>query len=462
MTSINDSNDDPSKGQSCDLLLTGGAVITMDDQAKIFEPGAVAIHGSRIVAVGEVADLIHLPAKRTIDCSGSAVIPGFVSAHDHLFQNAARGLGEGLDFRVWLPDFMMPLAATMTKEEVTAAVTMASIEQARSGTTAVLDHHYAGTDLETTTAVADAVESVGLRGAIGLGLGREQPYPLEEQLTRAAETIDTRPAGSKVEIWPAPGDIIYNDQDFIVSAVELARSKGIGWHTHCSQYKTDPDVYMEEHGIRPVNWLDEAGLLGPDAHIAHMIFLDAEEVALAGESNTGIAYCPVSHGIFGLGTMKLRGLLEAGASIGLGYDGAVAGFRNDMFEQMKLAGMIQRLQSMDPTKSGPREALGLATRGGAEFLGLEAGILRPGLLADMAVVSLQGAHMTPRPAPIPAVAYTARSSDVEMTLVGGEIIFENGRCTKIDEDLAMEEAHARSSELLDRLNLSSEIDPRIQ
>lgn len=445
--------------QSCDILLTGGAMITMDTDAQIFEPGAVAIKGDRITAVGHEIDLNHLSAKRVVDCSDRAVIPGFVSAHDHLFQNAARGLGEGLDFRVWLPEFMMPLAASMTRDEVRAAVTMAAVEQARSGTSAVLDHHYAGTDLETTKAVADAVESVGLRGAIGHGMGREQPYPQEEQLARAAEAIDARPAGSKVEIWPAPHDIIYNDQDFVISAVELARSKNVGWHTHCSQYKTDADVYLAEHGTRPVIWLEEAGLLGPDAHIAHMIFLNDEEVALAGESRTGIAYCPVSHGIFGLGTMRLKDLFEAGASIGLGYDGAVAGFRNDMFEQIKLAVIIQRLQSMDPTESGPKQALALATRGGAEFLGIEAGVLSPGLLADITVVSLEGPHMTPRPAPIPAVAFAARSADVEMTIVGGEIIFEHGSCTKVDEQSVMEEAQGRATDLIKRLNLPVEIDP---
>ena len=153
----------------CDLLLSGGAVITMDDERRILEPGAVAVTGDRISAVGSPADLGRLDAARTIDCRGAAVIPGFVSAHDHLFQNAARGLGEGVDFRVWLPDFMFPLALNMTRDEAVAAVTMTIVEQVRTGTTAVLDHHYAGTDIETTLAVAEAVERVGMRGAIGRG-----------------------------------------------------------------------------------------------------------------------------------------------------------------------------------------------------------------------------------------------------------------------------------------------------
>lgn len=441
----------------CDLVLSGGAVITMDDERRVLDPGAVAITGDRISAVGAPEDLAHLAAARTIDCRGSAVIPGFVSAHDHLFQNAARGLGEGVDFRVWLPDFMFPLALNMTRTEAVAAVTMTIVEQVRSGTTAVLDHHYAGTDIETTLAVAEAVERVGMRGAIGRGLGREQPYPESEQLDMMAAAIDARPAGSKVEIWPAPGDIIYNGQDFVGASVQLARDKGVGWHTHCSQYKTDPDVYLAEHGIRPVRWLHEAGMLGPDGHFAHMIFLDDTEVECAGETSTAIAYCPISHGVFGLGTMRLAELRSAGAIIGLGYDGAVAGFRNDMFEQMKMAVMIQRLKAMDPTLSGPAEALELATREGARFMGIDAGILTPGKLADIAVVSLQGAHMIPRPAPVAAVAYSARSSDVEMTIVGGEVVYEDGACTRVDEDEVMAEATACTERLLSRLDLDLSI-----
>lgn len=439
--------------ERCDLLLTGGAVITMDDARRVLDTGAVAVTADRIVAVGTPDELSHYQAARTIDCRGTAVIPGFVSAHDHLFQNAGRGLGEGLDFREWLPDFMFPLALNMTREEAVAAVTMTIVEQVRGGTTAVLDHHYAGTSLETTLAVAEAVERVGMRGAIGRGMGREQPYSVEEQLEIMAAAIDARPAGSKVEVWPAPGDIIYNDQDFVVAAVELARDKGVGWHTHCSQYKTDADVYLAEHGVRPVLWMYEAGILGPDCHIAHMIFLDDEEVERAGETHTGIAYCPVSHGMFGLGTMRLADLRRSGAVIGLGYDGAVAGFRNDMFEQMKTAVMIQRLAAQDPTLSGPAEVLELATREGARFLGIDAGILAPGKLADITVVCIEGAHFTPRMEPVPAVAYAARSSEVRMTIVGGEVIFENGRCTKVDEDDVMAEAQASVDRLLDRLDL---------
>ena len=151
--------------------------------------------------------------------------------------------------------------------------------------------------------------------------------------------------------------------------------------------------------------------------------------------------------------MRLRELREAGAVVGLGYDGAVSGFRTDMFEQMKMAAMIQRLHTLDNTAVDSGEALELATREGARYLGIDAGVLAPGQLADIAVVSLEGAHLTPLRDPVAAVAYSARGSDVTMTIVGGQVVYEDGRCTRVDEKAVMAEAQARSDALLARIDL---------
>src|SRR6059036_3821971 len=146
----------------CDLLLTGGCVVTIDDERRVLDPGAVAIAGDRIVAVGSPEELSVVRPGRTVDCSGMAVIPGLVDCHKHLFQGLARGLGEGLGGWRWLAEFMWPYAGAITQEETRAAALLGSIEAARAGTTAVLDHHYGRADAATTLAVADALETVGL------------------------------------------------------------------------------------------------------------------------------------------------------------------------------------------------------------------------------------------------------------------------------------------------------------
>ena len=450
---------------SCDLLLTGGAVVTVDDTRRVLEPGAVAIAGDRIVAVGPVGELATVSATRTIDCSGKAVIPGFVDCHNHFFQFITRGLGEGMELWPWLADFMWPVATNITRDEAVAAVRLAALEAVRSGTTAVVDNHYAPTDLASTLAVADAIEEVGLRGTVARGMtGRatdvardlqlEQgmfPYSLEDELAITREAIEAR-RGRQVGVWPAPLNIIYVAQELVRDAVSLARELETGWHAHCCEFHTDPVTYPKYYGKGAVEWLADEGLLGNGATLAHMIFLSDDDVARVGETKTGVAYCPVSHQYMGLGVMRLRALRSSGAAVGLGYDGA-SGHRQDMFEQMKQAILLQRVESLDPTISKAEEALELATREGAAYLGVEAGVLAPGMLADIAVVDLRGAHTTPWHRTVAALAYSAYAADVDMTIVGGRIVVEGGHSTTIDEEAVMADAQQRADELVRRCGL---------
>jgi 5-methylthioadenosine/S-adenosylhomocysteine deaminase len=458
--------------EACDLLLTGGSVVTVDDARRVIEPGAVAIVGDRIVAVGSPSELGRWRASRTIDCRGKAVTPGFVDCHNHMFQFIGRGLGEGLALWPWLADFMWPLSTRIRPEEAAAAARLASVESVRAGFTAVTDNHYAATDFDTTLAVASALEGVGQRGAVVRGMMGEATdiarrgrlaggmfrYSTNEELDITRSCMEARPRGSRVTIWPAPENIIYCDQDLVRRAVELAHDFGTGWHTHCSEARTDPEYYLEFYGIRPVDWLQREGLLGDGATIAHGIFLDDHEVEAIGSTATGVAYCPVSHAYIALGVMRLRDLRRAGAVVGLGTDGA-SGHRQDPFEQMKMSILLQRVHTLEPTASTAEEALELATREGARYLGIDAGQIAVGKLADLAVIDLERPHLTPRHRTVPALVYSATPADVVMTIVGGEIVYEGGSCTRVDEVEVMAEAQSRAEDLVRRAGLEGLREP---
>jgi 5-methylthioadenosine/S-adenosylhomocysteine deaminase len=452
--------------RACDLLLTGGAVVTVDDERRVIDPGAIAVAGDRIVAVGTPAELRHFRAARTIDTSGQAITPGFVDCHNHMFQLIARGLGEGMDLWPWLANFIWPLSTQIRPEEAAAAARLAAVESARAGFTAVTDNHYAPTDVDTTLAVAQALETVGLRGVVARGMmgeptavarkgglaGEMFRYSTDEELDITRACMEMRPPGSRVAVWPAPENIIYCDQDLIRQSVALAREFGAGWHTHCSEVRTDPDYYLEFYGIRPVHWLADEGLLGQGATIAHGIYLEDGEVEAIGSTATGVAYCPASHQYIGLGVMRLRDLRLAGGVVGLGTDGA-SGHRQDPFEQMKMAVLLQRVHALDPAAATAEEALELATREGARYLGIDAGQIAAGRLADLAVIDLQRPHLTPRHRAVSALVYSATPADVVMTIVAGEIVYENGACTRVDEAEVMSEAQARAEDLVRRAGL---------
>jgi 5-methylthioadenosine/S-adenosylhomocysteine deaminase len=453
----------------CDLLLRGGHVITVDDDGRVLDSGSVAISGDRIVAVGTDAELEGWTAARVVDCRNRAVIPGLVDCHNHLFQALVRGLGEGLSIWPWLREFMWPYAIAISADEARAAVSLGVVEALRAGTTTVIDHHYAPTDVGTVLAVAEIIETSGLRGVVARGiLGRKTAvaenrglpdemyrYSTRDELSMTRECMQERPVGSKVTVWPGPLNLAYLDQGLFRSSVDLARQCESKWHTHCSEGKGDPTSYLDAYGVRPVAWLRSEGLLDERATLAHAIWLDAEEIYAIGNAGAGVAHNPVSNGYMASGRMPLRELQESGAVIGLGTDGPSAGHRQDLFESMKYALFMQRLGTLDPTEMRCEQALEMATRHGARVAGVDAGVLATGKLADVAVVRLDAPHLRPLNSPVATVVYSALSSDVDMTICGGKIVVENGRCTLVDEEKAIADAEAASDRLLARSGIGA-------
>jgi 5-methylthioadenosine/S-adenosylhomocysteine deaminase len=321
--------------------------------------------------------------------------------------------------------------------------------------------------VDSTLAVASAIETVGLRGVVARGIfgpitdvarSRDLPptlfrYTAKEEIALTEACIGARPAGSRVAIWPAPINPTYVDVDLTMSAVELARRSGVRWHTHCSEVRVDTEVSRSRYGMAPMEWLHREGLLGTDTTIAHAIWLSDAEIELLGSTRTGVAHNPVANGYLASGVARIRELRRAGALVALGTDGPGGGQRQDPFESMKAAVLLQRVTSLDPGALTAEDALELATREGARLLGTQAGSLSPGRLADVAVVDLTGAHVTPLHRSVSALVHSARASDVTMTVVGGEVVFEGGRCVRIDEAAVIAEAQGRAHELVERLGL---------
>lgn len=459
----------PPSPKRCDLLLTGATVITVDDARNVHLPGAVAVSGSRIVAVGTASELADWRADTVIDCGGRAVLPGFVDGHNHLSQALARGLGEGMSIVPWLCEFMWPYSIAMTREDAVAAARLGAVEALRAGTTTVIDNHYAPSDAATTLAVADVIEDAGLRGAVARGVigertaiaaRRGQPsglfrYGNADELAITREAMQHRPRGSKVEVWPAPLNLTYVDQEVVRGCVELAAEFDTRWHTHCCESSGDPTSYVEEYGLRPVQWLDKEGLLDHRATLAHAIWLDEHEIEQVGAAGAGVAHNPASNAYLASGTIRLRELRKHGATVALGSDGPSCGHRQDLFEAMKLSIFAQRLATLDPTAARAEDALVLATREGARYAGIDAGVLEPGRLADIIVVDLDRPHLRPLHRAVSSLVYAARGSDVETTIVGGRIVYDKGRCLLVDEEAAMAQAQYRAERLVARAGMTA-------
>jgi 5-methylthioadenosine/S-adenosylhomocysteine deaminase len=455
--------------RSCDLLLTGGTVVTVDGAASVHDPGYVAITANRIVGVGPAGDRFGWAAAEEIDCRGKAVLPGFVDGHNHLYQALARGLGEGMSIVPWLCEFMWPYSIAVNHDDAVAGAELGVVEALRTGITTIIDNHYAPSDLDTTLAVADVIERAGARGAVARGIvgertavaaERGQPpalfrYTHDDEIAITRDAMRSRPHDAKVSIWPAPLNLTYVDQELVAAGVALARALDTRWHTHCCEGSHDPHSYVDAYGLRPVQWLAKEGLLDRRATLAHAIWLDDDDLQQVIESGAGVAHNPTSNAYLASGTAPVPELRSANVPIALGTDGPSCGHRQDMFELMKQTVFLQRLHTLDPTALRAADALELATREGARYAGVDAGVLAEGRLADVVVVDLGKPHLQPVHDIVATLVYSARGSDVDVTIVDGQVVYRDGRCTLIDEQAAIAHARERADLLLARAGITT-------
>ena len=442
-------------------------MVTLDDDRRVIEGGAVAVSGNRIAAVDAADRVDRSAAGRVIDCTGAVVLPGFIDCHSHLAQVLIRSLGEGLPVWEWLSELTFPVADAITIDEAVAGTRLAAVEAVRAGITCIVDNQYMPADPETTKAVADAIESVGARGAVARGMTGTKPpamafrasgsrpnyFTTGEELAIMDELLSGWSRDRLVALWPGPLNIAYNDQEMIAGCVDLARRFGVKWHTHCCESSGDPDVYRQAYATTPIAWLQREGLLGPEATFAHATWLNDAEIEALADSGASVAHNPVSNAYLGSGTMCLPEMLAAGVVVGLGTDGPAVGHRQDPFEVMKQAAFAQRLRTGNPAVIDSQAILGTAARGGARFTGLDAGVLAPGRLADVIVVDVSGPKHYPRHNTAAAIVNSASGADVRTVVVDGRIVVEDSRCVTTDEQEAIHDARRAAANLADRAGL---------
>lgn len=453
-----------------DLIIEGGYVLTMDRHRPVIADGSVAVAGEAVVAVGTARDVeeSYPLAGSRIDASGCLVMPGLIDAHTHLFQTLGRGLGDGLALIAWLRDFMFPLAKHITSTDAAAAVRLSSLMAVLAGTTSVVDNHYAPTDTATTLAVASAIDSVGLRGAVARGIfgsrveGSDRmgvpdafhAYTATEELRIMAECLGERPSGSRVEVWPMPENVVYVDRNLIAECAQLAAEHDLRWQAHCSEARDEVVIFSDVYGERPVEWLSRAGLLGPRATLAHAIWLDDGEVAAMGAAGACAVHLPVCNQVVSSGVMRLGELLEAGATVALGSDGTAVGGQS-IFEAMKSAYALHRLSRMDPTWPPSETLLELACNHGARLLGKPVGVITEGALADLVVVDLQSPRFVPAQRLVMALTMVGHGCDVRDVIVDGEVVVRRGESTRVDHHEVM----AKAREAAERVAGAAGLEP---
>ncbi|MBT8415389.1 MAG: 8-oxoguanine deaminase [Boseongicola sp.] len=382
------------------LIKNAETIITMAGEDVL--GGDILIEGGVIRAVG--TDL-EASGAEVIEARGCVVTPGLVNTHHHLFQTLTKAVPGGQDALLfgWLQT-LYPIWARFGPDEMRVSTLLGLSELALSGCTTSSDHLYLfpnGARLDDTIWAAGEVELRfhPTRGSMSIGESAgglppdhlvEAEAAILEDCIRVIDAFHDPAPGSMVRVGVAPCSPFSVSRDLMRDAAVLARDKGVRLHTHLAENDEDIAYSLEKFGCRPGQYAEDLGWTGDDVWHAHCVKLDAQEIDLFARSRTGVAHCPCSNCRLGSGIAPVRAMRDAGVRVGLGVDGSASNDMANLIGEARQAMLLQRVQG-GADKMAAREALEIATVGGAEVLGRDdIGRLKPGMRADIAVWDVRG------------------------------------------------------------------------
>ncbi len=430
------------------MVITGGIVVTMDRTGRILSPGAVAIDGREIVAVdaaGAIAS--RFDGRESIDASGQVIMPGLVNTHTHAPMVLYRGLADDLALMEWLQKYIFPAEAkTLSREFVRAGTRLAALEMIQSGTTTYADMYYFEEE------IAKVTREAGLRGVLGQTIIQ---FPVAdaktpgEGLARAEAFITQFSADELIVPAIAPHSMYTLDAATLKAVRALADRTRAPILIHLAETADEIKTSRERHKVTPVQYLESLGFWGPRTLAAHGVWLTAPDMAILARRHVGVSHNPESNMKLASGEARVVDLRRAGVVVGLGTDGAASNNDLDMFEALRQAAFLAKLQTRDPRALPARTALEMATIDGARALGMdrEVGSLEAGKRADVITVSMTAARQTPMYDPLSHLVYATRGDDVRTTIVNGRVLMRNRRVLTLDEGTVLSEARALAEEV---------------
>jgi 5-methylthioadenosine/S-adenosylhomocysteine deaminase len=426
--------------QQVNTLFTNALILTMDETFTQYFPGAVAVKGDSIVAVGIEDEIkIEYSAIETIDCKGKILMPGLINAHTHAPMTLLRGLADDLRLDVWLMGYMMPVEREFVSPEfVRLGTLIACAEQIRSGVTTFNDMYYFEED------VAKAAADVGMRAVCGQTV-MKFPAPdaasYEDSLAMARDFIQRWKDHPLIVPAVSPHAPYTCTAEILRAAAELAKEFDVPLHTHLAETAFEVENMRRENGIPVIPYVKKQGLFEAKVIAAHCVHIDTGEMRTLMHAHAGIAHNPSSNLKLASGFAPVMKMLETGLDVGIGTDGPASNNDLDMFEEVRLAALIAKAVTNDPTSLPASQALLMATRLGAQALhiGHLTGSVEVGKRADLILVDVSPLHNSPsfhRAADnaYAQIVYASKSTDVSDVMVNGKWLMREHQLLTVKED----------------------------
>lgn len=422
-----------------DIIISNAMIVTMDEDSRIIENGAIVIIGDKIHALGTMDEILEeYSAPKIIDGRNKLVMPGLINTHTHSPMTIFRGFADDLPLQEWLYEHIFPVEAEfINKENVIAGSKLAMLEMLKSGTTTFNDMYYYADE------IAKVAEKAGIRAVISEGLidyavpNSETP---EQGIEYTEKMIQKWADHPLVTICVAAHAPYSSSADLIKTSKALADKYNVPFNIHVAETKKEFDQMTELYGLTPVEYLDSLGVLGENVVAAHGIHLTDRDIEIFVERGVGIAHNPECNMKLASGVAPVPAILAKGGKVGLGTDGVASNNNLDMFDEMKIAAILHKLFNNDPTVLDAKTAIELATIRGAEVMGMDdiIGSLENGKKADMIIIDLNTPHAYPLYNIYSQIVYSLKSSDVETVIINGKIAMEQRNILNLDEESIFE------------------------
>lgn len=419
-------------------LIKNGQFAVSDPKWRIVK-GFMLVENDKIAYIGE-----KFPEGEeettTFDGKNLLFIPGLINTHGHAAMSLLRGYGDDLALQIWLQEKMWPMEEKFTADDVYWGASLSVLEMIKGGTTAFLDMY------DQMNQVAKVVDESGIRaslmrGVIGFGSDELRASKLAEATSFAKEWNGQ--ADGRITTMLSPHAPYTCGPEFIEKFVQAAHDLDLPLHTHMSETKAEVEQNVNDYGLRPVAHLEKLGFFSRPSLVAHAVHLTDEEIEILAKYNVAVAHNPGSNLKLASGVARVPELLKAGVVVSLATDGPASNNNLDMFEEMRLAALIHKGVSGDPTAVPATEALRMGTEYGAKSIYVEdTGTLAVGKKADFIAIDLDQAHFLPYTDLISHVVYSASAKDVKHVWVDGKQLLKDGEALTLDEERIKREAES--------------------
>lgn len=377
------------------------------------------------------------------------LMPGLVNTHTHLSMSLLRGLADDLHLDTWLNDHIWPVEANLTGDFCYAGALISCIEMIKSGTTTLNDMYFFMDD------VAKAVDESGLRGMLCHGmidLGDDEKRKVEFKETERIIEKCHNAADGRIKVAFGPHAPYTCSEELLMGVRKKADKMDLKIHIHVSETEFEVQQVTEAHGARPFEYLNEIGFLSNDVIAAHAVWLSDKEIDIIKENEVNLSHNSASNMKLASGISPVSKLMESDVNVSLGTDGSASNNNLDMIEEMKIAALLQKVNTMDSTVLPAEKVFNMATINGAKALGLqdEIGTIETGKKADLVLVDMKTPHLTPFRHPMSHLVYAANGADVDTVICNGEILMQNKELIVLDEVEVIKLAEEAAEELLSK------------